>query len=168
MEDKNEVQDFDLDDILNEFHETDPEESVEVEADEELEELLHMPRLTITPVVVRTSDTVKELLEEAEPAVSREDTVVFQPLQMEKAAEGDTGVVPEAVTADTIAVPLEELTEDTTEVPEAETPQEPAVEPAFEVEPEFVPEPILFQPKGAKLRELKKKLMDGRRSGSMS
>ena len=161
MEDKNEVQDFDLDDILNEFHETDPEEPVEVEADEELEELLHMPRLTITPVVVRTSDTVKELLEEAEPAVSREDTVVFQPLQMEKTAEGDTGVVPEAVTADTIAVPLEELTEDTTEVPETETPQEPAVEPAFEVEPEFVPEPILFQPKGAKLRELKKKLMDG-------
>ena len=57
MDNKNEVQDFDLDDILTEFHETDTEEPVEVEADEELEQLLHMPQLTITPVVVKTSET---------------------------------------------------------------------------------------------------------------
>ena len=159
MEDKNELQDFDLDDILNEFHETDTDEQPEVEADEELEQLLHMPQLTITPVVVRTSDSVKELLEE--PSVSAEDTLVFTPLQMEDTAEGDTGVIPGSATADTIAVPAEELLGDTTVIPDGETPEVPAAEPAFEVEPEFIPEPILFQPKGTKLRELKKKLMDG-------
>ena len=150
MDEKNEVQDFDLDDILSEFHETESDDTPEVEPDAELEELLQMPQLTITPVVVKTSDAVKELLEENDEAVSSGDTVVFQPVAAEKQedAEGDTGVIPvDAVTADTMVLPDAQET--------------PAVEPAFEVEPEFIPEPILFQPKGAKLRELKKKLMDG-------
>jgi len=152
MDEKNEVQDFDLDDILSEFHESEPDETQEVEPDEELEELLQMPQLTITPVVVKTSDAVKELLEETEEAVSSGDTVVFQPVAAEKQedAEGDTGVIP-----------VEAVTADTTVLPDAEAEAAPAVEPAFEVEPEFIPEPILFQPKGAKLRELKKKLMEG-------
>ena len=68
MDEKNEVQDFDLDDILSEFHETESDETPEVEPDEELEELLQMPQLTITPVVVKTSDVVKELLEEKDEA----------------------------------------------------------------------------------------------------
>ena len=116
MEEKNEVQDFDLDDILTEFHETDTGETPEeVEADEELEQLLQMPQLTITPVVVRTSDSVKELLEESEPAAAAEDTVVFRPLELEARPEvpQDTGVIPEAaVTADTVAVPVADLTAD--------------------------------------------------------
>ena len=165
MEEKNEVQDFDLDDILTEFHETDTGEPPEVEADEELEQLLQMPQLTITPVVVRTSEAVKEMLEEKEPAVSKEDTVVFRPLQIDPdypPVLADTGVIPEeTVTADTVAIPVEELLGDTTVIPDTAAPAEPVPEPAFDVAPEFIPEPILFQPKGAKLRELKKKLMEG-------
>lgn len=149
MDDKHEIQDFDLDDILKEFGEPDRSELTEAEPDQELEELLQMPRLDIAPVAVKTPETGKVVPEETESAVSREDTVVFQPLQME-GAEDDTGVIPvDAVTADTAVLP------------DAQTEAAPAVEPAFEVEPEFIPEPILFQPKGAKLRELKKKLMDG-------
>lgn len=165
MDNKHEVQDFDLDDILNEFHETDTEAPVEVEADEELEQLLHMPQLTITPVVVRTSEAAKELLGETGPAVSTEDTVVFRPLRVDPEYPpvlADTGVIPEqTVLEDTKAVPVAELLSDTTVIPAVEAPEAPAAEPAFEVEEEFIPEPILFQPKGAKLRELKKKLMDG-------
>ena len=156
MDNKNEVQDFDLDDILNEFHEHDTEEPVEVEADEELEELLQMPRLTITPVVVKTSETMAALLEEPageeveEIPVSDEPTVVFQPLEAEAGAEPpEEPVVPDD---DTAVIP---------ELPREETADTPApVEPAFEVEPEFIPSPILFQPK-SRLRELKKKLVAG-------
>jgi len=160
MDNKNEVQDFDLDDILNEFHETETEPAADVEADEELEALLQMPQLTITPVVVKTSETMAALLEEEpEEPVSDEPTVVFQPVTEEDIREADP-----AVSADDTAV-IPEIPEDTGVIPEtdaAETPaEEPApVEPAFEIEPEFIPEPILFQPK-SRLRELKKKLVAG-------
>ena len=53
MDNKNELQGFDLEDILNEFHDLPQDESQEVEADEELDALLHLPELTITPVTVR-------------------------------------------------------------------------------------------------------------------
>ena len=147
MENKNEVQDFDLDDILNEFHETDTGEQVEVEADEELEQLLQMPRLTITPVVVKTSEAMASLLEEpeeeAEMPVSDAPTMVFEPVTEEAAAAAAEEPVPN---------------DDTTVIPQV--PEQPVAEPAFEVEPEFIPEPILFQPK-SRLRELKKKLVAG-------
>ena len=153
MDNKNEVQDFDLDDILNEFHEDDTDTPVEVEADEELEELLQMPKLTITPVVVKTSETMAALLEdsaeeEAEEApVSDEPTMVFEPVTGEEAEEA-------------LSEEADVPTDDTTVIPEVPA-QEPApVEPAFEVEPEFIPSPILFQPK-SRLRELKKKLVAG-------
>ena len=150
MENKNEVQDFDLDDILSEFHEIDNGEPVEVEADEELEQLLQMPQITITPVVVKTSDAMAALLEESEedaPAESLgetdEPTVVFQPVtdavsaEDAAVAEGDTAVIPQV------------------------SEEAPAVaEPAFDVESEFIPEPILFQPR-SRLKELKKKLVAG-------
>ncbi len=149
MENNNELQDFELDDILKEFRENDAGEPAEVEPDEELESLLQMPQLTITPVVVRTVEDIQE--EREAPA---DDTVVFRPLEIapqEKAAEGDTTVLPaEKVTADTVALPAAEETAE---------PEKP--EPAFEVEPEFIPEPILFQPRGSRLRELKKKLVAG-------
>ena len=149
MENKNEVQDFDLDDILTEFQESDSGEPVEVEADEELEQLLQMPQLTITPVVVKTSEAMAALLEESEEDAPAEEepTQVFHAITEEEAAalaeaetavsEGDTAVIPEI------------------------SPEAPAAaEPAFEVEPEFIPEPILFQPKN-RLRDLKKKLVAG-------
>jgi len=149
MDNKNEVQDFDLDDILSEFHETDTEEPVEVEADEELEQLLHMPQLTITPVVVKTSETMAALLQEEEETpeepeiVSDEPTVVFAPVT-EKSASEEAEEDPAVLSDDTIAILF----------PEEEA---PAAEPAFEVPEEFIPAPILFQPR-SRLKELKKKL----------
>ena len=65
MDNKNESQEFDLDDILNEFHDIPEEETAEVEPDEELDALLHMPELTITPVVVKEPEVPAELAEEA-------------------------------------------------------------------------------------------------------
>lgn len=147
-DDITEVQDFDLDDILKEFLDTDTEAPVEVEADQELEDLLHMPKLSITPVVVKTSEAMAELLEDAP---SDEPTLVFQPVTGEQTLAGDTETLPQTEPV---------LTGDTTVLPQAE-PEAPPVEPAFEVEPELIPEPILFQPKRSRLQELKKKLVAG-------
>ena len=173
MDNKNEVQDFDLDDILNEFHETETESPVEVEADEELEQLLQMPQLTITPVVVKTSDTMAALLqdktetepEEDEEALkeqlvkilesdSDEPTVVFAPIAEE------TETAPEVSSDDTISIPTP-AEDPAEESADEQVPEEPApVEPAFEVPEEFIPSPILFQPR-SRLKELKKKLVAG-------
>ena len=149
MDNTNEFQEFDLDDILKEFSDT--EEPAEVEADQELEELLHMPKLTITPVVVKTSEAMAALLEDAdseeeeeEIPVSDDPTLVFQPVTEEQTGDDTSEEVP---------------TDDTTVIPQMT--EEPApVEPAFEVEPEFIPSPILFQPR-SRLQELKKKLVEG-------
>ena len=65
MDNKNEVQEFDLDDILNEFHDIPADAAAEVEPDEELEELLQMPELTITPVVVKEPE-IAELHDEGD------------------------------------------------------------------------------------------------------
>jgi len=150
LDDITEVQEFDLDDILKEFHEDDTQEPVEVEADRELEELLHMPKLTITPVVVKTSEAMASLLEdrEEEAPVSDEPTLVFQPIAEEPPQE-------EAPVSDDDTTVIPQVTEDS--VPEEAAP----VEPAFEIEPEFIPAPILFQPKRSRLQELKKKLVAG-------
>ena len=152
MDNNHEVQDFDLDDILSEFQESDTEAPVEVEADEELEQLLQLPELTITPVVVKTSDTMAALLLDEEPAEEpaqeqpeavEEPTMVFSPVAEEPAAEAE----PEVPSDDTVAIPTAEDAA-------------PAVEPAFDVPEEFIPSPILFQPR-SRLKELKKKLVAG-------
>lgn len=173
MENNNEVQDFDLDDILNEFHETDTEALVEVEADEELEQLLHMPQLTITPVVVKEPESIEELLGEEltaevlstpEEAAARlegfsvpeDPTGIFTPVAEDEAeektvTEDDTVVIP-VTEDDTVAIP------DAGETAPEEAPQ--PIEPAFEVEEEFIPSPIVFTPR-SRLKELKKKLVAG-------
>ena len=147
MENNNEVQDFDLDDILSEFLDT-PEESIpEVEPDAELDSLLHLPDLTITPVVVKEPESIEAMAEEAaaeagiDPVVT-DDTMVFTPVE-ETAATEEAEVPSE----DTVVLPQ---TDDTPA----------AVEPAFEVEEEFIPSPILFTPR-SRLKELKKKLVAG-------
>ncbi len=156
MDNKNEVQDFDLDDILTEFHETDTEEPVEVEADEELERLLHMPQLTITPVVVKTSETMSALLQDTDagmPAlVSDEPTAVFAPVADKPEPE------PEVSSDDTVTLPVSP--EEPEAAAEEEAPAAPAAEPAFDVPEEFIPSPILFQPR-SRLKELKKQLVAG-------
>ena len=147
MEHNPEVQEFDLDDILNEFQE-EPSVPAEVEADEELKELLQMPQLDITPVVVKTSGAVDDLLQE-EAAPSDEPTMVFSPVTGDEEDEASAALSQD----DTTVIP--------TGGEEAEEPvEEPAVEPAFEVPEEFIPSPILFQPR-SQLKDLKKQLVAG-------
>ncbi len=149
MENKNELQEFDLDDILSEFHDVPREDIPEVEPDEELEQLLHMPELTITPVVVKEPESIASLAEEAASQAgidtsADDDTTVFTP--PEEAAPEKTEASPVSG-EDTVALP-------TVEEPTKALP----VQPAFEVEESFTPPPILFR---SHLKELKKKLVAG-------
>ena len=173
MENKNEFQDVTLDEMLSELHglvdENIPE--VEVEPDEELQQLLNLPELTITPVVVKDmelSDDTTVLPETAEDAADvtgvlpelSDITTVIPETQAEDP-------VPDAVlTEDTVA--FHPLAEDAgTAEAEASSPRLPedeavtkVMEPAFEVEEEFTPSPILFNPR-SRLKELKKELVAG-------
>ncbi len=162
---------FDLDDILNEFHDMLEEEPAPVEPDEELEQLMQLPEIGITPVVVKVPE-----LPEVEEAVSQDattvfkavvsdDTNVFHPVDTEEPVKlSDTGGMPLLKGATTVVPEIKAaanpaLTADTTVVPE--TPKEPPkAEPAFEVPEEFIPAPIVFTPK-SRLRELKRELVAG-------
>ncbi len=186
MDNKNELQEFDLDEILNEFHDLTEEAPVEVEPDEELEKLLNLPEITVTPVVVKVPELPKE--ETVEAAVSSDATTVFQPVKEEPVASDATTVftpvaqTPAQSVSDDTRVGMPLLTEDTTVLPEIEhhsgrlpeleqdtkvmpeIPQEdkepPKVEPAFDVPEEFIPSPIVFTPR-SRLRELKRDLVAG-------
>ena len=178
MDNKNEIQEFDLDAILNEFHDIPEAETADVEPDEELENLLHMPELTITPVTVREPEPITLPGEEppAQEAVSGDATMVFTPMAdaaadvaaavkeavEEAAVFGDaTTTIPTASLEDTAVLPV--IPDDTTVVPDTTAaspePTKP-IEPAFEVEEEFIPAPIVFTPR-SRLKELKKKLVAG-------
>lgn len=161
---------FSLDDILNEFHDLTEADAPEVEPDKELEELLHLPELTITPVVVKQPELPE--LPELE-AVSQDATVRVPGLGEKKEAaalEGDTvsftaiseEQLAAAAAAAKAAAEAKSVTDDaTTVIPDAAASTgEKKAEPAFEVEPEFTPPPIVFTPK-SRLRELKKKLVAG-------
>lgn len=145
-------QDFDLEDILKEFGE-------HPEAEEPAEPAGQMPELRFddeTPDIpeevseARPEETTAFALEEAaEPTVETEepslpDTQEFDPVEE---------VPPEALPTDepTIVIDLPE---------ESEAPQPAAAEPAFEVEEEFIPAPIVFTPR-SRLKELKKQLVAG-------
>ena len=182
MDNKHEIQEpeFDLDDILNEFHELPAEQVPEVEPDAELEELLHLPELTITPVVVKETN-LSELKGEALPqeaealegdtgvlpeAALLGETVTFQPVAKEAPAgeaqtaeEASDAAAPEPQPPTDDTVKLESLSQ-VPPAPAAEPPQPPKAAPAFEVVEEFTPSPILFTPK-SRLKELKKHLVAG-------
>ena len=145
-------QDFDLEDILKEFGE-------HPEAEEPAEPAGQMPELRFddeTPDIpeevpeARPEETTAFALEEAaEPTAKTEepslpDTQEFDPVEE---------VPPEALPTDepTIVIDLPE---------ESEAPKPAAAEPAFEVEEEFIPAPIVFTPR-SRLKELKKQLVAG-------
>lgn len=187
MDNNNELQEFDLDDILNEFHDAPEEAPVEVEPDEELEELLHLPELTITPVTVKEPElpepAEEAVLDEtsleaespdpesAEAAVSGDSTAVFVPVSEEEVdaalLSGETKLGMPPLTDDTTVVPeadgdthvLPNLSDDTIVVPDNGE-HSAAAEPAFEVEEEFIPAPIVFTPR-SRLKELKRDLVAG-------
>ena len=84
MESKNELQDVNLDDILSELHDIVGDEVPEVEPDAELQELLDLPEITITPVVVKETDIDQLLSETAEePSVPEGNTIMFTPVPEE-------------------------------------------------------------------------------------
>ena len=187
MDEKNELQEFDLDDILSEFHDIPEAETEDVEPDEELEELLHLPQVDIPTL---------EVPQGALPAVEalREEFTPEKPAgeEAEKAEEapippsGDTirmeSVTPEAhAESDADAAEAEPaVSEDATirlEVPVPEPDdsgeeldiqiedtvsnlQMPELDISEEAQTPAASPVIEFNPR-AKLRELKRKLVAG-------
>ena len=141
-------QDFDLEDILKEFGDHPEEEPVS-------DSTGAMPELRLDDPVTDEEPEASAKAEEepAEPEVSAEvpveqplsDTLDFGPAQAPEA--------PEATDEPTIVVDLSE------ELPK-EDPKPAVAEPAFEVEEEFIPAPIVFTPR-SRLKELKKQLVAG-------
>ena len=134
-------QDFDLEDILKEFGD-------HPESGKPSEPAGQMPEL-------RFDDEAAET-EPEEPAVS--DTPEIDPVEAVLADTQNFGTlqepeVPEATDEPTIVVDL------SGELPGEDSPPSVA-EPAFEVEEEFIPAPIVFTPR-SRLKELKKQLVAG-------
>ena len=159
MENNKELQE--LDDILSEFHDLVQEEVPDVEPDEELQELLDLPEITVTPVVVKEAaplpeEESAEILPDAESESIPEtaldgSTVLFTPLGEETISD-ENEATEEAFPKDTLRIP---------DVDPAPTQEIPTVaEPAFEVEEDFKPSPILFTTT-SRLKELKKDLVAG-------
>ena len=142
-------QDFDLEDILKEFSE-------HPEAEKPAQPAGQMPELQLD----------KEPLEESEAPEAKEP----EPQEPEESALPDTQefspveeLASDAITTDepaSVVPPTDEPTivMDLPEEPEA--PQPAVAEPAFEVEEEFIPTPIVFTPR-SRLKELKKQLVAG-------
>jgi len=159
MDNNKELQEFDLDELLNEFHDLDAPEA-EVEPDAELKDLLELPELTITPVVIRETSPKEETEESSAgddiPAqVLDADTLRFTPPATEAVSEETTAEEPALSEDITIHIPEfqpEEVVQDAEPEPKvtAEIPQEEFIAPA----------PIVFTPR-SRLRELKKKLVAG-------
>ena len=142
-------QDFDLEDILKEFSE-------HPEAEKPAQPAGQMPELRLD----------KELLEESEASEAKEP----EPQEPEESALPDTQEfspveepASDAITTDEPASAVPPTDEPTIvmDLPEEpEAPQPAVAEPAFEVEEEFIPAPIVFTPR-SRLKELKKQLVAG-------
>ena len=172
MENKNELQDVNLDDILSELHDIVGEDVPEVEPDAELQELLDLPEITITPVVVKETD-IDQLLPEAaaEPSVPEGATIMFTPVteessdapsaeNTEPALEDATVVMPPlkdpALEGSTVTFSTAEG--DTTAIPAAAAAK--SAEASLSLDETTIPAPIVFKPR-SRLRELKKQLVSG-------
>ena len=145
--DEKEIQEFDLDDIIKEFADTD-EEIREKTAEEILQEA--------TAEVIAPQEPVEEEPQAQAPAGG--DTIRFQPVDEP---------LPESATSDTVR--FEPIGGQQEEAPQVQEPEEEKTEPySAEWEPEYeqpmgeyVPAPpIVFKPK-SRLRELKRQLVNG-------
>ena len=152
MMDKDNNQEFDLEDILKEFSDHPDTESAQPEDHPE-----QMPELRFDP-----EPEADGFSEPAEISPQAEETV---PLDSENTVEPDVDtqefspvVETEDASADESAVQEPTVVMDLPEEPEA--PQPAVAEPAFEVEEEFIPAPIVFTPR-SRLKELKKQLVAG-------
>ena len=174
MENKNERQDVNLDDILSELHDLVGDEVPEVEPDAELQELLDLPEITITPVVVKETD-IDQLLPEssAEPSVQDGATIMFTPVTgessgapTEEAANVDPALEGATVVMPAVKDPALEGSTVTFSTAEGDTIAIPTVaaskasEASSSLEDTKVPTPIVFKPR-SRLKELKKQLVSG-------
>ena len=142
-------QDFDLEDILKEFSE-------HPEAEKPAQPAGQMPELRLDKEPLEDSEAPEA--KEPEPQEPEEsalpDTQEFSPVE-EPASD--------AITTDESASAVPPTDEPTIvmDLPEEpEAPQPAVAEPAFEVEEEFIPAPIVFTPR-SRLKELKKQLVAG-------
>lgn len=145
MDNKDELQEFDLDDILNEFHEEPQEEAPE------------LPELTDMPGLSSDEDAQEDDLDL--PDLSGLDLPELEQTDLDSDETADDTATYEPFTEDS-----EEVTDsddDTLEfdLSEEESHSAPA-EPAFQTEETFIPAPIVFTPR-SRLKELKKKLVAG-------
>ena len=144
-------QDFDLEDILKEFGDHPEEEPVSDSTGAMPELRFDDPETEEEPAA--SAEAEAEPAEPLESEVSAEepveqplsDTLDFRPAQESEA--------PEVTDEPTIVVDL------SGELPK-EDPKPAVAEPAFEVEEEFIPAPIVFTPR-SRLKELKKQLVAG-------
>ena len=146
MDNTNESQEFDLDDILREFHE-DPDENVKDTASEEeldVDVLLVEEVSSPAPEQPEAPETA-EAPEETPDPVSSGDTVRFDPEALSKEAEEAAPSDDARAIDDLIA---EALSGSGSDAPAPEAPQQPQTP------------PITFDPH-QRLRELKKKLVAG-------
>ena len=186
MDEKNtefeESSEFDLEDILNEFHQ-EPEQEPEDPANANFANLPKaLPELDLTDpeedldslLALTGLDQPLEKPETQQPEQAEAPEIEelslpeeAQPLPEEEmpdaALDGDT-VRFAAITDEQLDEALSQIQEevsndDTIDLGEGK-PTPPAAEPAFEVEEEFIPAPIVFTPR-SRLRELKKKLVAG-------
>ena len=160
-------QEFDLEDILREFGSEAPEKKPDPgsEPEKPQADAPQESELTFAPnqeageeepslsFGVPAPETVPG--EPAEEAASDEDTHTFAPVTESQAAEApETGGAEDVTSEPTVVLNLP-----TQEEPPKEEASKKA-EPAFEVEEEYIPSPILFTPR-SRLRELKKQLVAG-------
>ena len=153
-------QEFDLEDILKEFSDHPQEEPAQPEnhseeAPEEPAIPEQMPELRFdlgpeeTPSVDEIPDEETDADVSADIPVPVEDTHTFDLIpEAEEEAPADAATPDPTIVLD--------LPEDAAAEPSQPTP----VEPAFEVEEEFIPAPIVFTPR-SRLKELKKQLVAG-------
>lgn len=164
MDNKDELQEFDLDDILNEFHEEPQEEAPE------LPELTDMPELSSDEDSQEDDLDLPDLSapEDAEGAEDAEDDDLdlsgldlpeLEQADMDSDETADDTAAYEPFFEDSEEVTVSE--DDTLEfdLSEDESHSAPA-EPAFQTEETFIPAPIVFTPR-SRLKELKKKLVAG-------
>ena len=186
MDEKNtefeESSEFDLEDILNEFHqepEQEPEDPANAnfanlpkalpeldltDPEEDLDSLLALTGLDQPLEKPETQQPEQAEAPEAEDFSLPEEAQLLPEEETPDAAlDGDT-VRFAAITDEQLDEALSQIQEevsndDTIDLGEGK-PTPPAAEPAFEVEEEFIPAPIVFTPR-SRLRELKKKLVAG-------
>ncbi len=157
MDNKHDTQEFDLDDILNEF--LDAPEPEAVEPDEELENLMNLPEVTVPEIPAASEEPEEAEEEETVPDPMLGDTIRMEQIIKEVRSETrEAEEVEPAVSEDaTIRMELPEPVSGE----EAPAGEEKAEEPAAEEAPAPATPPIIELNPRARLRELKRKLVAG-------